>query len=321
MITTWTILIKVISENGTLQIKTYIIAHTAKYSNFINSPKMAGPKGKNKKSLEEQLDNILKKLDEMEEQMSDLKTDNKSLCSQLEEITDDNKRIEKQLREIKADNKTLLSRMGLIEKDVKQKEIEINGLKTKVSKLEERLDDQEQYSKRENILIQGLKVVKPYNRVMRSDEDKDSASEGATADPPEDDWSTRDKTIMRKNITKFAKDKLKLELDSKDIVDIHTLSSRDDDSKGTVIVRFSNRLARDRFYQARIDQKQKLIDERIYLNEHLTPKNAALFRQARILRKEHKVTHAWTKNCRILVRLLNGTVRQVKDNDFFKQFE
>ena len=236
--------------------------------------------------MEEQLDNILKKLEDMESQINELKDDNKSLSDQVGNVLSDNKKLDQQLKEIRKDNKTLLNRVGSIEKDIQLKDNEIKTLQKKVAVLEERADEHEQYSKRDNIIINGLKIVKPFNRA--------AGSENATATTePEDEWNTRDKGIMRTNIVNFARERLSIDIHDSDILDVHTLPPRDREQKGVCIIRFANRLARDRVYQARNVVK----DDNIYINEHLTPKNAGLFRKVRMLRREQKVTHAWTKNC------------------------
>ena len=275
------------------------------------SVKMAGNRGK-KRSTEEQLEVILGKLDDMEEQMKELKVNNQDMKEQLGTIQDDNKRLEQKLNNIMKDNKALLSRVCSVENDLAQKEKDINNLNGQVFSLEAKIADLEQYSKRDNILIQGLKIAKPYSR----------AAEDHSGPAIEDDdkWSNSDKMIMRANIIDFSKKKLKVDIDNSDIQDVHTLPSRGNNGKGTVIVRFANRLARDKFYQARLTQKSYLFEEKIFLNEHLTPRNAALFKRARELRKNQKVTHAWTRNCRLFVRMLNNEVKQVTGDGFFDDF-
>ena len=272
---------------------------------------MAGNKGK-KRSMEDQLEAIIKNLDEMKDQMKDLKTDNQTMSEQLGAIQEDNKRLEQKMNNMIKDNKALLTRVRTVEQNLAQKDKEIDKLNSKVLNLEEKLAEQEQYSKRDNIIIQGLKVAKPYSRAA-------DANEGPTMHD-EDKWSKSDKMIMRANIINFAKEKLKVTLVNADIQDVHVLHNQERSEKGSVIVRFTNRLARDSFYQARIQQKRVLYDEKIYLNEHLTPKTAGLFKKARELRKEQKITHVWTKNCRLLVRLLNNDVKQVTGDEFFNDF-
>ena len=60
---------------------------------------MAGNQSKSKKTVEEQLDMVLNKLEEMNGQINDLKDNNKTSSVKLEDIKHDNKNIEKQLVE------------------------------------------------------------------------------------------------------------------------------------------------------------------------------------------------------------------------------
>ena len=205
--------------------------------------------------------------------------------------------------------------MNTLEEDKLNKDVLIKELQSKVSVLEEKSDEHEQYSKRDNLLIQGLTMVKPYNKVTENSEDI-----GAQSEHVEEDWTIRDRNIMKSNIMEFAKNKLKIEMDTSDILTVHTLKTNTQSRKGTCIIRFSNREARDKFYQGRSELYADRQQNRIYINEHLTQKNAMLYKEARELKKLGKVTHAWTRNCRVLVRLKDQTVVHIKNNDFFDRY-
>lgn len=49
-------------------------------------------------------------------------------------------------------------------------------------------------------------------------------------------------------------------------------------------------------------QGKKLKNTDVYLNEHLTTKNANIARQARQLRKNKKIQSTWTRNCKVFVK-------------------
>ena len=210
---------------------------------------------------------IMEKLDLLERHISDLKSDNKTLSAQLGDIQNDNKKIEKQLSDIKADNKALLVRVNTLEKDKLDKDVMIQELQTKVSTLEEKADDQEQYSKRDNLLIQGLTMVKPFNKAA---EPNNGNAPNVSSEQIEEDWTHRDRDIMKKNILAFATNKLKMNMDITDIQTVHTLKTNTPSRKGTCIVRFTNREARDQFFQRRSELYADPLQNRIYINEHLT---------------------------------------------------
>ncbi|KAK7915580.1 hypothetical protein WMY93_011341 [Mugilogobius chulae] len=52
-------------------------------------------------------------------------------------------------------------------------------------------------------------------------------------------------------------------------------------------------------------QGRNLKGTNVYINEHLTKKNADIAKQARLLRKQNKIQATWTSNCRVFIKL-NG---------------
>lgn len=49
----------------------------------------------------------------------------------------------------------------------------------------------------------------------------------------------------------------------------------------------------------------------MYINKHLTKKNADIARQAIVLWKTKKIQATWTRNCEVWIKL-NGTPEEVK---------
>lgn len=58
-------------------------------------------------------------------------------------------------------------------------------------------------------------------------------------------------------------------------------------------------------------QAKQLKGMGVYLNEHLTKKNTDIARRARMLWKWNKIQAAWTRNCKVMIRL-NGTPEEAK---------
>lgn len=86
-------------------------------------------------------------------------------------------------------------------------------------------------------------------------------------------------------------------------------------------IRFTNRKAKTELLR----QGRKLRGSDVYLNEHLTKKNADIARQARILKKQNKIQATWTRNCKVWIKL-NGSpeeasiivVRELSELDRYK---
>ncbi len=92
-------------------------------------------------------------------------------------------------------------------------------------------------------------------------------------------------------------------------------------TKPAIVVRFVNR-------KHKIDllrQAKYLKGTGVYINEHLTKKNAEIARQARFLRKQGKIQATWTKNCKVMIRLKGPpeeakviVIREQKDLEQYK---
>lgn len=112
--------------------------------------------------------------------------------------------------------------------------------------------------------------------------------------------------MLRKKVIKFFESKI-VNIQSDQVVACHTLPRRKSRTKPTIVVRFVNRKHRTELLR----QAKKLKGMGVYLNEHLTKKNAAIARWARTLRKLNKVQATWTRNCKVMIRL-NGTPEEAK---------
>ena len=82
---------------------------------------------------------------------------------------------------------------------------------------------------------------------------------------------------------------------------------RKSNKKPAVIIRFVNRKNKT----ALLKQGRKLKGTNVYLNEHLTKKNAEIAWKARDLKKQHKIQHIWVNNCKIFIKL-NGSAEEAK---------
>ena len=69
----------------------------------------------------------------------------------------------------------------------------------------------------------------------------------------------------------------------------------------SIIIRFVNRKNKVEL----LKQWKKLKGTDVYMKERFTQKNAKIARQARLLRKQKKTKSTWTRNCRVLIKLIN----------------
>lgn len=193
----------------------------------------------------------------------------------------------------------LMEKVNELENMVKEKD-------KKIEKLEKRLDDLEQYSRVNDIIIQGLETKhRTYARAVTTDR-----NEGE--DAPVEELETLEQQIL-----KFFESK-DMAILSSHIEACHPLPKRDETAKPAIIVRFWNRKHKIEL----LKQSKKLKGSEVYLNEHLTPKNAEIARHARTLKKQNKIKATWTRNCKVIIQPNDGTkvviIKELKDLDKYR---
>ena len=147
----------------------------------------------------------------------------------------------------------------------------------KIEELEKRLDEMEQYSRLDDIIISGLKV-KPFSYTR--------AAANSPSTPPEE------QATIERQVIDFFKTK-EIVVDQDHIAACYTLPSKDRKANPVILLRFANRKHKDRLLR----QGFMLKGSDVYVNEHLTKKNAEIAREARILKKQEKIQGTWSRNC------------------------
>lgn len=170
---------------------------------------------------------------------------------------------------------------------VKEKDKRIEGL-------ERRIDDLEQYTRMEDLIISGLETK---HRTYASALARDKVGENALPEELQ---------TLENQVIKFFESK-HMSIHCDNVVACHTLPQRNRGAKPAIVVRFMNRKHKTEL----LKQAKKLKGTGVYLNEHLTKKNADIARHARTLRKQNKIQATWTRNCKVMIRL-NGTPEEAK---------
>ncbi|XP_055528063.1 uncharacterized protein LOC129720601 [Wyeomyia smithii] len=104
---------------------------------------------------------------------------------------------------------------------------------------------------------------------------------------------------------------LGVELFDRDIFAITRLSTRNAKQIEPILVQFSNRVVKEKLMTAAKNITLSCrsigfsIDQRIYLNHHLTPKNQTLLQVVRAYKREHSYKFAWFNRGYIYIKNLN----------------
>ena len=200
----------------------------------------------------------------------------------------------------------LLGRVVELEKGLEKVDTERQALADENQALRIRLDDLEAYSKGENLIIHGLEVTS-YSEAVGGAASKSSSRPGTPSSSPapgngpvESHRGTEDAVIA------LANNILNVPLTRDDVSVAHRLPKRPSDTRPSpIIVRFTNRRARNAVFHARKTLRSKNL--MIFVNEHLIKARATLLSEARKLVREKKLEGAWTNNGVIFIRLSGAT--------------
>ena len=155
----------------------------------------------------------------------------------------------------------------------------------KIEELERKVDELEQFSRADDVIISGLRV-KPFSY----------ARAAATSSPSEDTPPDEQATIERQVIDFFKSKDIVLNQDH--IAACYTLPSKERKAIPVILMRFANRKHKDHLLR----NGRMLKGSDVYVNEHLTKKNAEIAKEARALKKQKKIQGTWSRNGKVMVK-------------------
>ena len=163
----------------------------------------------------------------------------------------------------------------------------INKLSAELDKQQLRIDGLEAYNRRENLIICGLPVI--------------NAAEAATAGG-DASGTVEHAAVTEQAVLALCQQQLQVNISASDISVAHRLKKTGSaPGPAPVIVRFTNRKARDAVYAARFALKHH--SRSVFINEDLTSHRAHLFAEARKLVTTKKIASAWTSNGDVFIKL------------------
>ena len=205
-----------------------------------------------------------------------------TLTTKMDKLSD----MEKELNDVKKSITYVSNSFDEFKNQIQGLKNENNDLRQQLAKSTRELDDLQQYTRRNNLEITGI--------------------------PHEEDEDT-DNIVVKLAAT------LGVNISSSDIDISHRLPRkhnhqvRNQPSPAPIIVKFVRRSLRNYIYSARKHLRGVSTrdvgfqsNNRIYINENLTPANKQLFYQANQRRKEGNWKFIWTNNCKIFTRKNTG---------------
>ena len=185
--------------------------------------------------------------------------------------------------------------------------------------LRARIDDLETYSRLDNLVIQGLDVSLSAGPDNVSEAGPDNVSEAGPDNvseaEPENVSQAGPANVSQAgpaNVSQAGPDnvyqavlklfnvQMGLHITDSDIDKAHFIPTKaKSQTCRPILVRFANRKSRDKVLLARKQLKKRPDNSRVYINEHLTLANAAIFSETRKLVKAKKLYSTWTREGKI----------------------
>lgn len=161
----------------------------------------------------------------------------------------------------------------------------------RIAGLERRVDELEQYTRMNDVVITGLQIKpRSYARAVAADSGEPSEQEARS---------------VEQQVASYLQSK-GIEMAREHIEACHPLPMKNSE-RPVIIMRFNNRKSKI----ALLKQGRKLKGSNVFINDHLTKKNADIAKKARYLRKQQKIQHTWVTNCKVFIKL-NGTPEEAK---------
>lgn len=186
---------------------------------------------------------------------------------------------------VEAARKDLNEKVRLMKKDFKETN---ESLAQELDKVKKENLQLKQYSYKEDLIIKGLDL-----------------GYAATTD-------TKSEVSVKDKVLELVNDKMGLNINPESISTAHklptTYNKQQLNAHGNmrnpltkVIVRFSNRDARNKVYSKRMSLKH--VSPGKFIDEHLIEESSRLMGLARKFKKDGKIKNCWTNNCKLYVRL------------------
>lgn len=158
----------------------------------------------------------------------------------------------------------------------------VNLRDKKIDELEQRIDALEQQTWSNDVIITGLQTKhRSYARAAAG------VNEGE--DTPPEELQTLEQQVLLYLSSKH------IDLDESNVSSWYAIPNKDRKEKPSIVVQFVSQ----KHKIALLQQTRKLKGTGVYLNEHLTKKNAEIAKWSRILRKQNKIQATWTRNGKV----------------------
>lgn len=216
--------------------------------------------------------------------LSVFKDEMRSLTHSIQKISDEQTQIKNDICELKSSTTMQENKVESINKKVAE-------LTSTIEELSEQLQTKEQHGRMNNLEISGIPVLKGEN--LMNTLNNITAKIGFSLLPHDIDYIHRVRRFAPKSNHNGADSDLQSSTSIPNIIVRFTQRSRKNEMLAAVHARRGLTTA-----DAGLNGPSKPI----FINDHLTPQNKLLYKQARLLAKEKSYKYIWLSECKILLR-------------------
>lgn len=177
---------------------------------------------------------------------------------------------------------------------INEKDDKIHEQSDMIATLEDKVDELEQYTRRDDVIITGFDSHhKTMARALMT-----NLTPMQNGEAPNDELMTLEDSVV--NYLNMHN----IDIAHSDISICHTLGVKKPNKPQPIVVRLVMRKAKNYMLSR---QRHALKGTGVRISEHLTQKNSALAYHARQLYRDEKIDGTFTRNCRVFVKIANGT--------------
>ena len=251
----------------------------------------------------------------MEKDITEIKTNLQFIIDEFNMLKTERKNDKKSIGYLTQEVSKLTDVISELKETIKTKD-------TIIANMQDSIDDLQQQTRKNNVIISGLDL-RTYSEVTQKSKSVNQNVSSIQTEHDQNDGNMvpkNDSDRIEGKVLNFFKTKMKVNINSDQVSTLKFIPNRNGDKN--ILVQFVS--CKTKFEVLKNGKKLKG-EKDIYVNEHLTSRNAQIFKKARELKKKKIVLDAWTRDCKVFLKTSPqnqsmSKVLHIKSMDDFSKF-
>ena len=251
----------------------------------------------------------------MEKDITEIKTNLQFIIDEFNMLKTERKNDKKSIGYLTQEVSKLTDVISELKETIKTKD-------TIIANMQDSIDDLQQQTRKNNVIISGLDL-RTYSEVTQKSKSVNQNVISIQTEHDQNDGNMvpkNDSDRIEGKVLNFFKTKMKVNINSDQISTLKFIPNRNGDKN--ILVQFVSCKTK---FEVLKNGKNLKGEKDIYVNEHLTSRNAQIFKKARELKKKKIVLDAWTRDCKVFLKTSPqnqsmSKVLHIKSMDDFSKF-